>query len=521
MTSAHERAHADRSALDDRVATSGAEMPANSKRFTPTYAVRWVASSTTVAEEIRAAHEIVELLIGCPLGPAPDEGPMVLRRPFLDVLTRENEAAQASPPISYRCYEGADQGQIWRDLMDPTVRKAKTEQSTSTAAILGAMAKELRKARRPAAIYVRPGRGGKQHTFSAGVAHALTGLEDYGEIIWRRVSKRADLGLLEVDPTGNAIVAHRLSGGDVKEGETFINQLRPNLALVEHYPELCPRFLMFALDMSGTRDVRQDRLIPAPGAEQHGERDDINFVLDAIHAGWCEHVVFRDGGRIARDVLPAEMILKHLKSTGTSLWLADKWGKLNYRTDRLALRASNMVSAEERDGIVERLERGQLLKGALAGNGWVTSTPFGFIRDRHTKELSPDPEQWPFILRAFELAASGACTNATNGVSTRRVAEILAAEGCPFDHDRVRTLLRDEIYATGHFTSDVKGQPIAQRPIPLSNPVSPATFARVKLLLELRQGATSRTPLGEFLWNYVHTEHERSEEHTSELQSPS
>jgi len=84
-----------------------------------------------------------------------------------------------------------------------------------------------------------------------------------------------------------------------------------------------------------------------------------------------------------------------------------------------------------------------LRKGPGSGNGWRNTPPrFGFLREPRTFDLVEDAEHWPWIHRAFELADVGEAPE-TGGLSTKKLTNQLAGEGCPFDHDRVRTLLQD------------------------------------------------------------------------------
>ena len=71
------------------------------------------------------------------------------------------------------------------------------------------------------------------------------------------------------------------------------------------------------------------------------------------------------------------------------------------------------------------------------------------------------------IKLTFQLADSGECQDEF-GLSARAVANRLKECGCPFEHDRVRRILQDPIYATGEFTTTLRGVRIAQRPVRLS-----------------------------------------------------
>jgi hypothetical protein len=309
--------------------------------------------------------------------------------------------------------------------------------------------------------------------------------------------------VIELSSTGNAVILCRLSSEE--DYDRFVDQIQPCMALAAQYG-LEARTAIIAEGMSGTRQVRPDRAgPPGPGVL---EREDIR-VLDALIAqGWVEHVIARTGDRLARDSLPAETLLARFADRGIGLWLSDYGRRMNYTSDsgdRTLMRIMMVVSAEERERNVRRLHAGQLNKGPLAGRGNLGGiTRFGFIREKRGS-LYQDPEQWPWILRAFELADVG--TTDGEALSTRKVAEQLVNEGCPFDHDRVRVILKDPIYATGEYVVNVRGIAIPQDPIPLTNPVPIDRFTRVQDLLALRKGRSPVTPIGEFLLNAVDARH--------------
>lgn len=359
--------------------------------------------------------------------------------------------------------------------------------------------------RRPATINIRPGAGGAQRKLAARVDR-LAGLEKFEILWWPVPGPGTMLGLIRRDADGNAVAMCRLSGDD--RDDTLIDQIDKALALEAANEEtLVYRYILLALDMPGTREVRPPRALPPePGTL---ERDDIIQLEKWFAEGWVEHAVWRDGRRMARDVLPGEQIVASLKRHRVNLWLSSYGRMIDWHADRLAMRALNLVAAEDRDNIERSLQDARLRKGPLAGKGWRNSMPrFAFIKDPRTLERRQDPEQWPWILRTFELADIGDFED-KGGLSTRKLAKALAEEGCPFDHEQIRKILKDPIYATGEWTVNVRGIPVAQEPIKLENPVPLDRYQRVQAKLALRQGSTKRTPLGEFLFNYVETVHKQ------------
>ena len=326
-------------------------------------------------------------------------------------------------------------------------------------------------------------------------------LDEIGkEIYWYRGSSGATMAVVELDREGNTVIGTRLSSDD--RNERLIDQVRPTMALAEREEALRVRCIVLAFNMSGTRYVRADRA-PKPPADEE-QRDDIHAIDEMIEAGWCRHLIWRDGDRIARKVIYGLSALERWQKNGVGLWLSSQGRKMDYERDGLMLQAMMVVSAEERNNTTRRLQTASINKGPLRGLGWLGTTPFGFQRDPSTHEIRQDPEQWPYIRRAFELAASGKYLDGA-GLSTKRVAEKLKEEGCGFDDDHVRKMLGNVIHCTGEFVTHVRGVPITQKPIALTDPVPLSQFQEVQDLLALRQGRSERTPVGEFLFNYVET----------------
>ena len=307
-------------------------------------------------------------------------------------------------------------------------------------------AKELRR-RKPAVINVRPGKSGQPRRRTD--EDPLEGLEAYGPLVWMSVGGGAMVCTLQLAEDGNCILAARMSTED--RNERLVHQLEPTLAISRRYPEILrPRMALLAVNMSGTREVRHERAGPPPPDVL--ERDDMLLVDAAIEAKWLEHIVWRDGDRIARDTLPGEMLLRRWQKHGVGLWLSSYGRQMDYETDWMGLTAMMMVSAAERRNSTRRMRSGAIKNGPLAGKGWLGPVPFGFVRDKHTKRLVAEQEGMRWINRTFEVADSGLCLDdAGVGLSTRDVAKTVAAEGCSFDHERVRKLLRDPIYCTGEY----------------------------------------------------------------------
>lgn len=448
--------------------------------------VRWCQAQ---GDPRAAARAVAGLLLG-QLQPSAERASA-----YLPVSAREDwRTRQSTGPLSFQVAAQRVAAIQWDGSMTSFTRALLDDGSHLEAknprgkrqAPQGALVNEERPMRRkPAVVNRRPGEGGLKRRPQG---DPTAGLAEYGEVVWLPASGGAKLGVLDLSPTGNAVAVCRLSGRD--KNENLVDQLRPLLALEKANPEtLRYRRALMSVDMSGGRDVRPEDALFV-NADQ-AQRDDATLLDSWYREGWLQHIAFRDPDRMAREILPAEVLYRRWRTQGIQVWFADIGRPIAWDSDRLLLRIRQLIATEERYVINRRLQTAAINKGPLAGRGWPGPTRFGFTRDPQSKELRPDPAQWPFILRAFELADSAAFRN-QGGLSTREISNQLAAEGCTLDHDRIRTILGDAIYATGEFVTRTRGIPIAQRPIPLPEPVPLDRFQRVQGMLSLRQGSCSR-----------------------------
>lgn len=488
---------------------------ASSRRPPSDVLVQWrrLPAKPGVVEQI--ARDVIAIVTGHPQLPRQAREVYVAsRRGRIEVGSAV--LAQVLRPISYIEARELLVGAI-SSATDGTVELATADGTTITtkpgeSRPRGRTVFDMQSIRRPMVVNIRPGKGG-QPRFSNKL-DPCEGLDEFPPAVWRGGPAGSRIGVIELNPKGNAVGGIRLSSQD---NETAVQQIYPILGLENrHADELQLRYLLLAIHVSGKWEVRPDRAsAPIDGTL---ERQDMLLLDDWIGEGWVRSVIWRDGDRIARDILPGETLLRRWEKNRVGLWLATYGRKMDYEKDRLQLRAMMMVSAEERDNVTRRLGIARINKGPLAGRGWA-ALRYGFYRDPKTKEPRQDLEQAEWILKAFQYAATGDYLRG-EGLSTRKLAEQLAREQCPFDHDRLRTILRDPIYATGEWTANVRGVPVAQEPIPLELPVPITLFQTVQNLLSLRKGQSKNTPLGEFLLNYVETVHKQCAEERRERRLP-
>jgi DNA invertase Pin-like site-specific DNA recombinase len=477
------------------------------KESAPEVRIVWRQAAATDLAHEDAVRQIAATVLGHIQRPV--EAPILMA-----AAGASGRTAQTASPLSYIEDPRRIAAIQWSDVDDGVLRavtdtgeviELKTGGASSRARTVGEVEPPLKpfSPRRPMVINRRPGEGGLKRTGVDGL-DPTEGIGEYGESTFWSARGGAHIGIMELDPAGTAVIVCRLSSEE--KNDRLVDQLRPCLALAKQHG-LVVRLVIFAVMMSGTREVRPERAGSPP--EDVLERDDMLKLDEYIEAGWVEHVIARGGDRIARDILPGETLLVRWAKHNIGLWLSDFGRRMNYATDpgdRMLVRTMMMISAEERAAIVRRMQTGALNKGPLAGNGHLGPTRFGIVRDKATRRLHSDPEQWPWILRTFELADTGTCLDG-DALSTRKVTAQLKEEGCTFDHDRVRTILKDKIYATGEYTTTVRGIKIAQTPVELPDPVPIDRYWRVQEKFALRQGRSENTPLGEFLFNYVKTLH--------------
>lgn len=357
---------------------------------------------------------------------------------------------------------------------------------------------------------VRPGRGGRRlsgASFSPSQVIQEVVDELGVEPIWRQARDGGRIAEFLLDPNGDTLGAARLSGRDVQGGETAMGQVGPIIELASR-AKLKLRGIIISLNLTGTTlDV--------------ADRDDLVLHEAAFKSG-CNHVIWRDGDRVAREVVPAEVYYHRLREQRVELWFCC-WGRaVNWETDKLALRAMGMVAASECENTTKRLQSAAIIQGPLAGRGWLGPIRFGLMRDDQRFPV-PDPEAWPWIHRIYELADVGDLTQPTGEPLSCRDISALLAHGCPIDHDAVRRILRDPIYATGEFICTVKGVRIAQKPVVFSvgcPPIPADRWQRVQDNVTLRAGKGTKTPVGEYLLNSIEAVHRDCECERNQRRQP-
>lgn len=499
----------------------------------PVVAVQWTCVGDDDTRR-RARRRLVESLFGLPQ-PGDDDAPIALAHPTTAPGSGNgSHLAQAPAAISYREIQRrlslsgwSERGGFDAALVDEIEKiwaeeSGKVAEGRRRAAHSGAMSRPRRlpdsskKPRRPAVYYHRPGEGGRHQREGKvspreaaqelvpllGEYREFRGADSSRVYVWDAMSE----GVADVlDKNGTGVLLTRKSTEETQAGQTT------------RFGQFDPCWDLAQSNRKGIRMVIVAESLPGTWEPEY--RLDWQILRQAIcHGGWVEDVFYNSGDRIARDLGPAEWFYKQIREERVSLWLAG-WGRSVRWTshDKLQLRIENTVAAYNRDELTQKMRSAKLLQGPLAGNGLREAPPFGFRYDAAKRHHVEDPVQMRWVHRAFALAHDAA---EGEGTSTYKIAERMRQEGCPFDHDRIRTLLSDPIYVTGEYTVNVSGLAIAQKPLHLSKPVSAIVFQEVQDILRLRRARTDRTPLGEFALNYVRFAHARCDGHVKEISKP-
>jgi hypothetical protein len=293
--------------------------------------------------------------------------------------------------------------------------------------------------------------------------------------------------VFEVDPRGDGIIAARLSKSDLQGGETAMGQVHGLRDLARRL-ELTPRKIVVTVNNGGAKDYE--------------DRPDFALIEQEILGGKVRWVGWRDPDRISRDELSFFMFLKLLKRSESTLYLSSIGRAVDWTNDRFQLSVQNAAAADERERIYLRTHEPLHNRWVAEGRGWPASGGFGFRRNKQTKFLEIDPDQWGYVEMAFYTYLELDPKDGKAGFAG--VAEVLAAAGCKLTKERWRQILKNPIYVTGEFCIRRKGELISCEPIDLEGRGIPAdVFQRIQELSALRAGKEDRNPVGTFIYNGI------------------
>ena len=174
--------------------------------------------------------------------------------------------------------------------------------------------------------------------------------------------------------------------------------------------------------------------------------------------------------------------------------------------------------ADHERRLIARRTRTGIHRTLLAlGWGWPGSVRFGFKRLDDSNEIVVDPEQWKFVKRIHEDYSK---VGPTGRGSIARLQTHMAKLRCQISEERLRTILRDEIYVTGEWAVTVGGQFYQCNRIELEDPIPAALQAKNLALMKNTNGRNSRTPYGAYLLNNIPLYHARCADQLVERTQP-
>ncbi len=154
------------------------------------------------------------------------------------------------------------------------------------------------------------------------------------------------------------------------------------------------------LDVADTLIEKQTAKVPG--------RPVFNGMLERIERGEAKGILAWHPDRLARNSLDGGRII-HLVDTGG---IADlKFPTFMFdptATGKFMLAIMFGQSKYYVDNLSENIKRGQRQK--LKSGIWPMVAPVGYLNDRATKTIYPDPDRAPLVRKAFEVFATGTCT---------------------------------------------------------------------------------------------------------------
>lgn len=349
------------------------------------------------------------------------------------------------------------------------------------------------------------------------IESALSALEeDYERVRDERSKKgvRVTVFRSKRTPNGEATAVSRMSKADLKNGETAMSQLHPELAYAKRA----------GLEVSYIVVVTE-----CSGGNAYWQRPDLNEVERLIAEGICRHVIWQDVTRMARE---RRTFLDHadlLEEHGIGLHIAQQSRRVNLDDfgDRMMLAIQVEFAVFERLLTRERTQRGIWDQMILSGKGYFPHPPYGFEFDDEGW-LRPYEPEWRWVKamhhgwiefrredgsgypRLAELLREASSTITADDIrneldGTRRdrlglraFADIITLAGEEMSSTRLSTILNDRIYVDGIPINDIGGIKVAMKQIALADPIAEEVFARNHQILEAAKGSSIQVRLAAF-----------------------
>ena len=133
-----------------------------------------------------------------------------------------------------------------------------------------------------------------------------------------------------------------------------------------------------------------------------------NAMISRIERGEAQGIISWHPDRLARNSVDGGRII-YLIDTGKLLWL--KFPTFWFESTPQGKFMLNIAFGQSKymvDNLVENVKRGHRAK--LRRGIWPTLAPFGYLNNRLTKMVVPDPEAAPFVKKVFDLYSTGEFT---------------------------------------------------------------------------------------------------------------
>jgi hypothetical protein len=349
------------------------------------------------------------------------------------------------------------------------------------------------------------------------IESALRALEtDYERILDERSHKGVRISVFRsrLMPSGTTAAVARMSKADLKNGETVMSQLNPELAYATR-AGLEVGYIVVVTECSG--------------GNAYWRRPDLNEVERLIAEGICRHVIWQDVTRMARE---RRTFLDHadlLEEHGIGLHIAQQSRRVNLDDfgDRMMLAIQVEFAVFERLLTRERTQRGIWDQMILSGKGYFPHPPYGFEFDDEGWLRPYDPE-WRWVqafhhglvefrredgsgyARLAELLREAGSTiteadirdeladTRRDRLGLRAYADVVTLAGEAMSSSRLSTILKDQIYVDGVPVNDIGGIKVAMKPVDLEDPIPPEVFTRNRQILEAAKGSSIRVRLAAF-----------------------
>jgi DNA invertase Pin-like site-specific DNA recombinase len=320
-------------------------------------------------------------------------------------------------------------------------------------------------------------------------------------------------------PFGSATAVVRMSKADIKNGETVMTQLNPELVYA---------------DRAGLAVGHIVAVTECSGGNAYWQRPDLNEVEALIAKGICRDVIWLDVTRMARErrtfLDHADLLEQH--DIGLHIEASQRQINLHDFGDRMTLAIQVEFAVFERLLTRERTQRGIWEQKILTGKGNFPQMPYGFDFDDDGWLRPYDPEwRWvkamhygliefrredgsgyPRLVELFRDAGSSITvqeiedflgSSRRDRLGLRAFADVITMAGENVSAQRLSDILNDPIYVDGVPVNTVGGIPVAMKPVHLEDPIPTEAFARNQQIFEVASASSIKVKLASFAFTGI------------------